>query len=229
MTVVWSHRGRTLRGHERDNTVASFSQASDVGVAGIELDVWRAQNGSWVVDHDGIVRGRPIGAVPADKIPEWMPGLWEAVQSCRVRAINVELKVPEPCDPVLERSLGAALRDHLLGPGAAWRDGLIISSFSRAAVDELAGEFRTGLLVMEEVPSSVARSLREAGYWGVHAEHQLISEETVNVCRDSGLSLVAWTVNDDAAIRRMLDLGVDVIISDVPERVLLLLGRGGVP
>lgn len=43
-----------------------------------------------------------------------------------------------------------------------------------------------------------------------------------------GLGVVVWTVNDEAAIDRMLGLGVDGIISDRPDRVRALLqARGG--
>jgi glycerophosphoryl diester phosphodiesterase len=36
-----------------------------------------------------------------------------------------------------------------------------------------------------------------------------------------------WTVNDEATITRMLDLGVDGIISDRPDRVAQELQRRG--
>jgi glycerophosphoryl diester phosphodiesterase len=41
-----------------------------------------------------------------------------------------------------------------------------------------------------------------------------------------GLRVVVWTVNDPAQIRRMLDMGVDGIISDRPDLVLKEMGSG---
>jgi glycerophosphoryl diester phosphodiesterase len=42
-----------------------------------------------------------------------------------------------------------------------------------------------------------------------------------------GLSIVAWTVNQPADIARVLDLQVDGIISDYPDRVIEELKRRG--
>lgn len=41
--------------------------------------------------------------------------------------------------------------------------------------------------------------------------------------RERGIELVVWTVNEPADIRRMLDLGVDGIISDHPDRVIKMM------
>ena len=39
------------------------------------------------------------------------------------------------------------------------------------------------------------------------------------------MSLGAWTVNDEADIRRVIDLGVDVVITDRPDLAKRALGR----
>jgi glycerophosphoryl diester phosphodiesterase len=41
-----------------------------------------------------------------------------------------------------------------------------------------------------------------------------------------GLRIVAWTVNEPADIARMIEWGLDGVISDYPERVLELLSSG---
>ena len=41
--------------------------------------------------------------------------------------------------------------------------------------------------------------------------------------RDAGLQVFVWTVNDPADIARMIDLGVDGIITDYPGRVQRML------
>lgn len=48
----------------------------------------------------------------------------------------------------------------------------------------------------------------------------LKSKETVDSIRDLDMRLVPWTVNDEKDIERMLELKVDGIITDYPERVL---------
>ena len=51
----------------------------------------------------------------------------------------------------------------------------------------------------------------------------------VAAARGAGLRVAAWTVNEEADIRRVLGLGVDVVISDQPDLALRLAGRGPKP
>ena len=50
---------------------------------------------------------------------------------------------------------------------------------------------------------------------------------TVPQLQDRGLRVVPYTVNDEPTIQRVVDLGVDGIISDFPERVQLVAKRNG--
>jgi glycerophosphoryl diester phosphodiesterase len=56
-----------------------------------------------------------------------------------------------------------------------------------------------------------------------------VSAPTLQEARDLGLKVIVWTVNDPAQIRRMLDLGVDGIISDRPDVVRQALADRGMP
>jgi glycerophosphoryl diester phosphodiesterase len=47
--------------------------------------------------------------------------------------------------------------------------------------------------------------------------------------RALGLEVIVWTVNDPARIAAMMDLGVDGIISDHPERVRAQMQKRGMP
>ena len=47
----------------------------------------------------------------------------------------------------------------------------------------------------------------------------------VAAARQHGLAVVAWTVNAPADLRRMMELGMDAIITDYPARALAAPGR----
>lgn len=47
----------------------------------------------------------------------------------------------------------------------------------------------------------------------------LVNRSTVRFCRQKGMQLIPWTVNDPDAMRRLLQLGVDGIITDYPNRI----------
>ena len=47
----------------------------------------------------------------------------------------------------------------------------------------------------------------------------------MNAARAAGIRVAAWTVNEEADIRRMVDLGVDMVMSDRPDLAKRLMGR----
>ena len=48
----------------------------------------------------------------------------------------------------------------------------------------------------------------------------LVDAPTVNYCRAKGIKIVPWTVNEIADLEKMKTLGLDVIITDYPDRAL---------
>jgi glycerophosphoryl diester phosphodiesterase len=53
----------------------------------------------------------------------------------------------------------------------------------------------------------------------------LVNPGLVDFCREKGMKLIPWTVNDIPAAEKLLDLGVDGIISDYPIKILELVNR----
>jgi glycerophosphoryl diester phosphodiesterase len=74
-------------------------------------------------------------------------------------------------------------------------------------------------------PRDAVRWAREAGATDLGMDHRLIDAGVVAAARKAGLRLSAWTVNEDADLRRMMELGVDVIMTDYPDRAKRLVGR----
>jgi len=56
-----------------------------------------------------------------------------------------------------------------------------------------------------------------AGATDLGLEHTLANDRVVAAARAAGLSLGVWTVNDSTTIKRMLDLGVDIVTSHRPD------------
>lgn len=74
---------------------------------------------------------------------------------------------------------------------------------------------------------SVARMVKAAGgaVWSPHFAE--LTLEQLQEARQLGLKVVVWTVNDPADITRMIDWGVDGIISDYPDRLRRLASERG--
>ncbi len=50
--------------------------------------------------------------------------------------------------------------------------------------------------------------------------YALLNKSAVDRCHDLGMLVIPWTVNEPEEIKRVLDLGVDGIISDYPDRLI---------
>lgn len=98
--------------------------------------------------------------------------------------------------------------------GRKWR----LQSFDRANLvhaRELAPSVPVALLMSDLAGVTAAI----AGGWPAYMDHHLLDEAVVGRLRDSGLTVGAWTVNSEEALRRIAPFRPDVIISDVPRLI----------
>jgi glycerophosphoryl diester phosphodiesterase len=189
---------------------------------------------------------------PADgqRIPS-LDELFELVQRRGANQVrfNIETKIsplapeltPEP--EVFVRAILDVARQH----GMAKR--ITLQSFdwrSLQAAQRLAPELPTAYLSAQQSwannvadprwtaglklteHGSVPKMVKAAGGTIWSPFHGDLSAELLAQARQLGLGVVVWTVNEPADIQKMLDLGVDGIISDRPDRVRsALAARGG--
>jgi glycerophosphoryl diester phosphodiesterase len=52
-----------------------------------------------------------------------------------------------------------------------------------------------------------------------------VTDRYVRVAHGRNLDVHVWTVNEPADMRRLIDMGVDGLITDYPDRLLAVLGR----
>lgn len=138
---------------------------------------------------------------------------------------NIETKIApdEPAEP-FARALIAEV--HKAGVAAR----TTIQSF----------DWRTLKVVEREAPeiaTSYLTSAKDSEPQDVHAagariwspEFQGLTPDRLARARQLGLKVIAWTLNEPADIRRALDLQLDGIISDYPDRVRTEMARRGLP
>jgi len=237
--ICYAHRG--ARGHAPENTLLAFDLAFDLGAEAIECDVQRSRDGELVITHDGTVNRTTngVGAVAALpfadlraldagrvwRIPQRIPTLAETLDLVRRRggALNLEIKgesvaeslaTAEAVEPVL-RALEEPLRSRLL-----------VSSFAHPAV----------ALLKERLPWLRVATLYSGREWqkqdmlapalamgeeAIHPSVGLTTAELVTRAHDAGLRVNVWTANRSTTIRRLIAWGVDGLVSDYPERVII--------
>ena len=54
---------------------------------------------------------------------------------------------------------------------------------------------------------------------------RVLTPRFLEAAHSSGLEVHAWTINDVGDMQRFLDLGVDGLITDYPDRLMAVLGR----
>lgn len=107
--------------------------------------------------------------------------------------------------------------------GAA--DRIIIQSFDKRVLQymhENYGNIPVALLVEQKLsPEAQIDSLEfTPDIYSCH--HTLVDEQLVRMCREKNMKLIPWTVNETDEMKRLIQMGVDGIITDFPSRAAKL-------
>ncbi len=102
------------------------------------------------------------------------------------------------------------------------RDRVIVQSFdmrSLRAVHEMDETMMTSLLVYNW--KGLNKNLKRLGYMpDIYSPYfRYVNKRLVKKVHTRGMRIIPWTVNSPKNIRKMIDLGVDGIITDYPDRI----------
>jgi glycerophosphoryl diester phosphodiesterase len=87
----------------------------------------------------------------------------------------------------------------------------------------------TAGLDVDDFGGSVPRLVSAAGCAVWSPAFRNLTADTIKEAKGLGLKVIPWTVNDKADMERLIDLGVDGLISDYPDRVRSVLASRGLP
>lgn len=182
------------------------------------------------------------GSIPNPRFPEqeqmisFKPSLRELVEAADEHALlsgmatpsyNIEIKSDPAWYGVFQpqpKEYAAAVLATIDSLGIGTR--CIVQSFDPAileAVHEQYPSIRLALLI--ENKDGLDRNLQRLSFKPdiYSPAFALVDEELLKQLRAKDIELLVWTVNEKEDILRILDLGVDGIITDHPERVIKLL------
>ena len=217
-------------GHAPENTLAGIAAALAWGADAIEIDVQASADGVPVLMHDLTVDRSTNGSGAVAELflkqlrtldagGEPVPTLAEVLAETVGRALLViEIK-----QAGIEEEIAAVVRDS-----GAVNDVMVWSFFPEALESMRRVEPRLpgGLLV---APGSLSSwpQMRDAvvrrGLQAVSVFFTGVEEGLAGECRRSGLALYAWTVDSDREIARLIELGIDGICTNFPDRAIALL------
>lgn len=219
MPLVAAHRGASRA--ERENTIKAFQAAGRLGAAMVELDVRRTADGDLVVHHDATIGAISIVAMHTDQLPTYVPLLSDALDACGAMEVNIEIK-SDRREPDYDESHHVAR--HVVALLRVRGDGqrMLISSFDMDAIDQvhaLDPTLRTGFLFTVPLPNIAALvdDVVARGHVALHPHRHAAVAELVDAAHHHGLVVNVWTVDVPDEMRRLAAIGVDVIITNVPD------------
>jgi len=218
-------------GHAPPNTLAGVRKAIELGSDAIEIDVQASADGVPVLMHDltvdrttngtGAVAEMTFDQLRAlDAGGEPPPALAEVLAITRGKVLLVmEIK-----QPGIEAQVARVVHEtDSLDDVMAW-------SFFPQALDGMrAAEPRIpcGLLISPQSLSEwpeMRRLAMKIGAQAVSIFFSGVNDRVAADCRRSGLALYTWTPDAEPEIARLIDLGVDGICTNYPDRAVRLLG-----
>ena len=108
---------------------------------------------------------------------------------------------------------------------AGIRERTTVQSFDVRVIRELNRQDPTLVIAyLDEYPGGLSQKLSELGFEpAIYSPYyQTLSANVVRECHERGMRVIPWTVNDTAAMRGMIEIGVDGIITDYPDRAARL-------
>ncbi len=241
--AAMSHRGGWIEPADRprENTRYAFGRAVALGFEFLETDVWATADDELIAFHDdrldrvtdarGLVAEHTWAELREVRIggTDPIPRMAELLEEFPDTRFNIDIK-----DARAVRLLADVIARH----GAA--DRVCVASFSTArlkAFRRLAPGVATSVS-----PAGVAVLTHGFGLrrlWSgpgvamqIPVRHPgapltLIRPDVIRDAHASGLAVHVWTVNDEAEMHRLIDVGVDGLVSDDITTLKRVLGERG--
>ena len=242
MTMIFAHRG--FSGRYQENTMLAFQKVWEQTKAdGIELDVQMTKDGELVIMHDetldrttngsGILKDYTLaelktlsvginfkGVLPRQTIPTVREYL--AWLKSTTLITNIELKTSIEPYPGIEDKLVALVKEYGVEK-QVW-----FSSFNHLSIKR----------ILELMPDAYCGLLTETwmlDYGKYCAEHGAATAnviryycqkpEFIQECHAHGIKVQAWTVNEVELMEELISKGVDVLITNHPDKATKLLQK----
>jgi glycerophosphoryl diester phosphodiesterase len=236
--LAFSHRGGA--GEWPENTMRAFEEAIALGYRYVETDVHVTADGALLAFHDDVLdrvtdRAGVIGELPWSTVSEAkvagkepIPLLREILDAWPDVRVNIDPKHDACVEP-----LAAVIND------AGARDRVCIGSFSDARLAQMR-ELVPGICTSLGPGGLVNLGLATIGQYDLPLEapcaqvpthfgtEPVVTPAFMEEAHRRGMQVHVWTIDDADEMERLLDLGVDGIMTDmnaVLKDVLLARGR----
>ncbi len=243
-TLIFAHRGANREAAE--NTRTAFDRALAYPIDGIETDVQLSRDGVAVLWHDRDLKKLKLPGMHIDDFDhaqlqamdfaahfggaqkEGVMSLQDFIAAYRTRCgLLLEIKNRD-WEDIARHEI--KVRQTLALAGAVTDDRIMVSSFNLDSLiyaHGIAPDFPLVLnLEPEHTLDDARRALDEQPFLhGLCVDISTLDTDMVALLRGHGKRIAVYTCDTDEEIDRALTLGVDVLISDVPQKALQMRGR----
>ena len=234
-TEITAHRGGAWKAPE--NTISALQYTIDSGADYAEIDVQETKDGELILLHDDSLK-RTAGVKKnvwdmtlkqvekldagasfhkkfrGEKIPEFT----EVLKFCKGRLdLNIEIKYNGKNKGIVNKVVRAIKENH-------FEDHCVVTSMNYQFLKQIkktAPEIRTGYIMT--MTYGGVQGMEAADFFSV--KHTYVDEKFVTQAHALGKEVHVWTVNYKGDAKRMLDMGVDNIITDDPIMVRKVQNR----
>jgi glycerophosphoryl diester phosphodiesterase len=219
------HRGAA--GHAPENTLLSIRKAIQLSADWIEIDV-HAVHDKLLVIHDGTLNRTTSGKGSLNSKSLSEIRSFDAGHGERIPFISEVFEITGPSIGLhIElKGLHAALPAgrlimEMIGKG--WPgEQIIVSSFRHNQLRLLKQNYPSVQIgVLFRIPSIKSiQTAKKLNAVSIHLPWQLTRRKLIEKAHASGLSVLVYTLNQKSRIRDFMEMGVDGIFSDFPDRVI---------
>ena len=165
------------------------------------------------------------------RVSHYKPLLAEVIETAEAHALksdrslpsyNIEIKSREDWDNVFHPSV-EQFADLVLGvvERSGVKDRVSIQSFDKRALRYINSlKTKVDLVLLEEDDRAPEIHIEELGFTPeiYSCYYKKVDADLVSYCHDQGMKVVPWTVNEVADMKYLIELKVDGIITDYPQR-----------
>lgn len=237
-TQIWAHRGASA--YAPENTLEAFKLAIDMHADGIELDVHLTADSCLAVCHDATIARTSdgIGTIAEMTLTElrsfsFAAGFGEIYKNVMLPTLDDVYKMIEPTGLIVNTELKASGERflqliHECEVKHGMQNRVIYSSFNHFTLTALQ-KIDPGAFVAPLYGDGLVLPWKYASGFGARALHPHFAsvyslEDYVKHSHELNIRVHPWTVDDEANIRRLMDLGVDAVITNRPDVALRLRG-----
>ncbi len=226
-----AHRGYSAKYTE--NTMEAITHAWKAGASVVEIDVRMLKDGNIVLFHDEKIRKKYLTALTYEELqgltPQSVPFLIDALaQLPKGRSLLLDLKTSS--SGFIEKLLQVVLSSSVSAEKIWFQSKhIFVLEGIKKNMPQATCIYASRLKkVAGESPDAyeLANELCKKGINGISSKgRKFINSSYIKAFKDKGLLFFVWTINKKGRLRHYLDLGVDGIITDNPERLSGLIKK----